>query len=453
MRKYFLLCLILLGAWVLAQGDSYTFPRIKSTITVPISIPLSEVTSLINKSVYGVLYEDNSYTDNNNDQFKVRVEKDGNIDIAALKGNKLLISIPLKIWAEQGYGTLGMYMYQDTDFKVIMNFITTIETNPNWTLKTKTVSNGFDWTSKPVLDYGAVKIPISSVIESTLTKKQSGFTGLIDQKIKESFDLKPYLLLIWNNFNDPINISEDYNTWLKVSPQTVYISPLKIYFDVIKMTVGLDMYSETFIGQKPLPNSAISQFPNYQLKEQIPTIFDLKTTANVSYTDATALAKLQFLNQEFELSSEKSKVKITDINVHGEGSYIVIEAQTEGAVNGISIIKGIPYYDATKNKIALKETDFKLKTKSIFKKTIAVLFEGKIKKMIEADYGIPMQDIIQESKKNLTISFNKEYYPGIFLQGKVLDFKPSQVLLTQNHMTIVIDTQANLQLKVLGLNF
>lgn len=38
---------------------------------------------------------------------------------------------------------------------------------------------------KPVLDYGKVKIPISSLIESTLTKQQQKFTGVIDQQVKE----------------------------------------------------------------------------------------------------------------------------------------------------------------------------------------------------------------------------------------------------------------------------
>ncbi len=449
-----LIFLILTSGFLSAQTDEiYTFPKVKSHLTVPISIPVSEVNRLINNSVTGVLYEDNSYTDNDNDQFKVRVEKSDKIKLTALKENRFLIEVPLKIWAEQGYGGMGYYAYQDTNFNVVMKFISSVEFKPDWKLETKTKTHGFDWTVKPVLDYGKVKIPISSLIEETLTEQQSKFTSVIDEKIKESFDLKPYLLMVWNNFSAPINVSEEYNTWLKLTPDKVYMSPVKIFSDYIQATVGLDLFSETFIGHIPLPSPLQVTFPNYTLKEDLASDFNLKTTANVSYTKATELARAQFLNQEFVLTSEKNKVKITDVKVYSEDFYIVIEAQTEGEVTGTSIIKGIPVYDPVKQKIVLSKIDFKLKTKNLFQKTVAALFEGKIRRTIGEEYGIPMDELISASKKSLTESFNKEYYPGIFLKGRVVNLYPSQILLFNNYMTVVIDTDANLQMKVDGLSF
>lgn len=446
--------LVLISGFLSAQTDKiYTFPKIKSHLTVPISIPVSEVNRLINNSVTGVLYEDNSYTDNDNDQFKVRVEKSDKIKLTALKENRFLIEVPLKIWAEQGYGGMGYYAYQDTNFNVVMKFISSVEFKSDWKLETQTQTHGFDWTVKPVLDYGKVKIPISSLIEETLTEQQAKFTSVIDEKIKESFDLKPYLLMVWNNFSAPINVSEEYNTWLKLTPDKVYMSPVKIFSDYIQATVGLDLFSETFIGHIPLPSPLQVTFPNYTLKEKLASDFNLKTTANVTYTKATDLARTQFLNQEFVLTSEKNKVKITDVKVYSEDFYIVVEAQTEGEVTGTSIIKGIPVYDAVKQKIVLSKIDFKLKTKNLFQKTVATLFEGKIRRTIGEEYGIPMDELISASKKSLTESFNKEYYPGIFLKGRVVNLYPSQILLFNNYMTVVIDTDANLQLKVDGLSF
>ncbi len=444
---------VLISGFGFAQTETYTFPKIKSSISLPISVSVANINSLINNSVTGVLYEDNSYTDNNNDQFKVKVEKNGNLQLTALKENRFLIEVPLKIWAEQGYGGLGYYMYQDTNFNVVMKFITSVKFNTDWTLDTKTKTYGFEWRVQPVLDYGKVKIPISSLIEETLTEQQTKFTTVIDEKIKESFDLKPYLLTIWNQFNPPINISEEYNTWLKLTPQTVYMTPVVIYSDYIKATVGLDLYAETYIGSIPQTSPLLMNFPNYQQKDKIPSDFNIKTTANISFIDATNLAKAQFLNQEFVLTSEKNKVKITDVKVYAEDLYVVIEAQTTGEVTGTSIIKGFPVYDRTQQKIILTDIDFKLKTKNIFKKAIAALFEGKIKRMIGNEYGIPLTDLISASRKSLQESFNKEYYPGIHLKGNVIDLSPVQILLFPNNMTVVIDTKANLQIDVSGLNF
>ena len=439
---------------VFGQADEiYTFPKIKSRITVPISIPVQEVNNLINSSVTGVLYEDNSYTDNDNDQFKVRVEKSDKIKLTALKENRFLIEVPLKIWAEQGYGGMGYYAYQDTNFKVVMKFISSVDLKSDWTLVTQTRTHGFEWTVKPVLDYGTIKIPIASLIEETLNEQQAKFTQVIDDKIKESFDLKPYLLAVWNNFNAPVNISEEYNTWLKLTPETVYMSKLKIYSDFIQATVGLDLYSETFIGQIPLPSPLKMRCPNFIPKENLDADFNLKTTTNISFQQATELAKAQFLGQEFVLTSEKNKVKITDVKVYSEDLYLVIEAETTGEVTGTSYIKGFPVYDREKQKIVLTQIDFSLKTKNLFHKTVATLFERKIKNTIGEEYGIPMDELISTSKKSLTMSFNKEYYPGVFLRGRVFALFPSQILLFNHNLTVVIDTNARLEMRVDGLSF
>lgn len=431
----------------------YTLPKIKSNITLPVSLPVSEVNNLINQSVKGVLYEDQSYTDNNNDQFKVRVEKQGNIAIKALSNNRLMISVPLKIWAEKGYGTLGYYMYQDTNFNLIMNFITSLAATPDWKLNTKTTTAGFVWTQKPVLDYGKVKIPIASFIESVLKEQQNKFTTVIDQQIKSQFNLQPQLVMAWNQFSKPINVSQEYNTWLKISPQNTYMTPLQVFQDKIKTTVGIDLFSETFVGKMPLPTKDVTSIPNFVVKPDLQNIFNLQTTANISFDEATKIARQQFLNKEFPLNSEKNKVKVDDIKVYGEKENIVIEVKTQGGVTGTAFIKGKPAYDVQSHKIVLTQTDFNLKTKNFFQKALTVLFEGKIRKMIEKDYGIPLMDIENSSKKSLMESFNKEYYKGIRLQGNVIELKPTQFLISESYITVVIDTKAQLQMNISGLSF
>ena len=431
----------------------YTLPKIKSNITLPVSLPVSEINNLINQSVKGVLYEDQSYTDNNNDQFKVRVEKQGNIAIKALSNNRLMISVPLKVWAEKGYGTLGYYMYQDTNFNLIMNFITSLAVTPDWKLSTKTTTAGFVWTQKPVLDYGKVKIPIASFIESVLKEQQNKFTTVIDQQIKSQFNLQPQLVMAWNQFSKPINVSQEYNTWLKISPQNTYMTPLQVFQDKIKTTVGIDLFSETFVGKMPLPTKDVTSIPNFVVKPDLQNIFNLQTTANISFDEATKIARQQFLNKEFPLNSEKNKVKVDDIKVYGEKENIVIEVKTQGGVTGTAFIKGKPAYDVQGHKIVLTQTDFNLKTKNFFQKALTVLFEGKIRKMIEKDYGIPLMDIENSSKKSLMESFNKEYYKGIRLQGNVIELKPTQFLISESYITVVIDTKAQLQMNISGLSF
>ena len=120
--KYFFLTIFfsILG---FSQTKTYQFPKIPSSVSIPVNLPISEIQRLVNQQITGVLYEDQDFENNNSDQLKTKVEKDGNIAIKALTNNRLMFSVPLKIWAEKGLGTLGVYTYQETNFKVAMNFM------------------------------------------------------------------------------------------------------------------------------------------------------------------------------------------------------------------------------------------------------------------------------------------------------------------------------------------
>ena len=449
MRLSFLL--IFFTIFGFSQTETYQFPKIPSSVSIPVNLPISEIQRLVNQQITGVLYEDQDFTNNNNDQLKTKIEKDGNITIKALTNNRLMFSVPLKIWAEKGLGTLGVYTYQETNFKVIMNFISSLDFQQNWSLKTNTTTAGFVWKEKPVLDFGKVKIPLSSIIEGILRKQQKEFTNVIDAQIQQKMNMQPYLVMAWNQFAAPIQVSEEYNTWLKITPQTVKMSPLEVYADKIKSTISIDLFSETFTGIKPSPNPTVIAIPNYISAQNLGNNFVMKTTANIPFTEANAIAKKQFQGKEFDVN--KDKIKVENIKIYPENELVVMEIQTSGKVNGTSFIKGNLVYDAVKHKIGFTKTDFKLKTKNIFQKLATSLFEGKIVRMIEQDYGIPLLDIENASKKSIEESFNKEYHAGLKLQGKVLNLKPSQFIVNQDYITAVIDINANLNLKIEGLSF
>lgn len=448
--------IVLLAAFINTFGQAgvdnqladYNFPKIKSSITMPVTIPLSELSNMINASVKDLIYQDDSYTDNNNDQFKVKVWKTRPIRLVGGTNQNLLIEVPLKIWAEKGIGTLGVYTYQNTTFETVMSFNTTVNFRNNWTITTSTRPNGFRWVTKPVLDYGRIQIPITSVVEKSLREQQEKFCKTIDQQMATQLNFQQYAVMAWNTFLQPFNISEEYNTWLKISPVGVNLTPLKFYGNQINTTLGIDIYSETFTGSKPAASSPVTTAANFNFSPTVADNFILQTTANIPFTEASNMARKTFLNKEFDIRD--SKVKVTDVRVYGIDSRIVIEAQTEGYIKGTSIISGIPVYDETKRKIVLSDTKFKLKTTNILQKTASLLFQGKIVKMIEEEYGIPTQELEETSRKSIEDAFNKEYYKGLKMSGKVFNLKPGKILMNNTGITAVINTNAALKLVVNG---
>ncbi len=411
---------------------------------MPVTIPLSEISNMVNASVKDLIFQDDSYTDNNNDQFKVKVWKTRPIRLVGDTNGNIMIEVPLKIWAEKGIGTLGIYSYQQTTFETVMYFKTAVSLKNNWSVSTFTQPMGFKWVTKPVLDFGKIKIPITSLVETSLKEQQYNFCKTMDQQMASQLNFQEYAVLAWNAFSQPFNISEEYNTWLKITPVNVNITPLKFYGNQIDTNIGIDIFSETFTGTKPVSSQPVKAVMNFNSVPLLANEFLLQTTANIPFSEATNIARRMFQNKEYDVRN--SKVKITDIKVYKDENRIMIEAETEGYINGTSYISGIPVYDESKKKIVLSETKFKLKTNNILQKTATLLFRGKIVKMIEDEYGIPTDDIENSSKKSIEEAFNKEYYKGLQLNGKVFNLKPNQILLNDNGITAVIDTKANLKL-------
>ena len=455
MKKLFLLILIISSIFGFSQSPeiapTYVFPKIKSSITMPVKIPLSEISNMVNASVNDLIFEDNSYTDNDNDQFKVKVWKTKPIKIYGGTKNNLLIEVSLKIWAEKGIGTLGIYNYQNTTFETVMYFNTQLKVNNNWTIDTKTNANGFKWITKPVLDYGAIKVPITSLVETSLKEQQAKFCITIDEMMKDQLNFQQLAITSWNLFTEPFEVSEDFKTWLKITPISVNLTPLKFYGNQLETAIGIDVYSETFTGLKPPNSPTVGAIGNFNFVPNLANSFSLNTTANIPYEEATRIAEETFLNKEYDFREGKSKVKITAIKVYNEDDRLMIEAETSGAIDGISYISGIPIYDEFKQKIVLSDTKFKLKTKNIFQKTLALLFQKKITSMIEDEYGIPTSELELSSKSSIEAAFNKEYYKGLKINGQVFKLKPQQILLTPNGITAVILTEASMQLKLQGM--
>lgn len=224
--------------------------KIKSTIAVPIDIDYVDIERMLNQSVTGLIYEDNSYADNDQDEFKIKVWKKGNITIKPNTTNQLKISVPLKVWAEKGIGALGYVSYQATEFELILNFKTVFSIRPDWVIKTVTTPDGYTWVTKPVLKYKYVDVPITPIVANVLDKQHPMFAKKIDEQVVTALDMKPYALQVWNLLNTPFQLSEEYESWLTIRPSGVQMTPLKAQKNNIVSTIGLNVISETSVGKK-----------------------------------------------------------------------------------------------------------------------------------------------------------------------------------------------------------
>lgn len=437
-----------------APVEKYTIEKMvtkqTSTINIPFNLTMTEVENQINKSITGLIYEDNSYTDNDNDNFKCRVWKKNKIIFTGVQGNVFDYSVPLKIWAEKGIGALGFMSYQSTEFEMILKFSSTFGIQPDWSFQTITNANGFDWITKPAIKIGGVDVPITAVIGKIISNNHAMFARKIDESVKSNINIRPYVLKAWETASQPFLISEEYKTWLKVTPLDISMAPLVTVNKVIQSTINLKVITETNLGEKPIITK--SPLPNLKIAPQKESTFDMAILNEVPYVEATAIAKKMFVGQKYEFQDGKFKTEILGIDIYGSEDKLVIKADMKGSVKGTIFMKGIPVYDSTKKMIVLSNLDYDLKTKNVLVKAANWMIEGKLAKMFESKFGMPLTDLMKMAKTNVEETLSKPLSKGIKMDGEIQEIMPNKIYLTPTSMVIVVKTKGKLSLKIDGID-
>ena len=419
---------------------------LKSSLNIPISIPLSSIDAILNKSIAGIIYQDTLYGDHNPDDFKCKVWKAGNIKLTGLSNYQYNIAVPLKVWVDKGYGAFGLMNYQQLTFQMVMNFKITIALNPNWTVSTKTEPNGYAWVQRPVLDFKVIQIPVSPIVEKILDMNYKDIASKIDDKIKSYINLKKEVMDAWNQMASPILLSDSFNTWLKITPLLIKAVPIVQSNNVIYTTIGFDILTKTIVGEVPQKDPLVNNIPNLTYISALDRDFQLQNIAHISYAQATKIARDQFNGDTMAFSDGKYKLIIDDVQISPHQKRFLIQADVRGSLNGSVFIEGDPYYDSISKSVKMQNIEFDLKTKNIFKKSLAWLFEGVIEKKIQQNFEIPTKELMETTLQSTNQALNKKN-GMISTVGRLYSIEPTQLTLSEQYISIYLLLKGQLSIQ------
>lgn len=425
-----------------------------STLNVPVEMPVSELELQLNNSIKGLIYEDNSYEDDQ-DNLKARVWKLDRIRIVA-KDSTFLFEVPLKIWVSAGYkiSPLGITMsgYKDTEFSIRLRLISKIGISPSWQVHSDTYVDSYDWITEPNVKVGTFKIPIKAMVSRLLNRNFEKISSAIDEQINGTIDLKKYAEVAWNLARQPVLLSKEYDTWLVVQPSSVTMTPLLVSGNILRATIGVQAFTQTVTSvEKPTVPKA-SGLPQLQILDKVPGNFKIGLISLISYEEASRLASKNFSGKSYSFVKGQYTVQVTGIEMYGQNERLVIKVNLTGSINGYIYLKGVPYYDPATQMLSLKDLDYDLDTKNSIIRTANWLLQGKFSKMMENALVFPVGEQISSTRKIIQqLIKNYKVTDGIQLKGELSEIAPDRVYLTPKHLYSVVFAQGNVSLKVHGL--
>lgn len=414
-----------------------------SVLNIPVRIDKNELQKQVNAQLTGDFYKDDDMSD---DGLMVTAAKGGDIELE-LHEDEIFYRVPVNLQITKSLAVTNAY----ANGSIVLVFRTAYEIKRNWALETRTEVTEYRWTDKPRLKVGFVNIPVENIANLVLRRAENQLTRTIDEQVKKNLDLTKTLNDTWVQLHRPVEVSPDYRTWLLPNPQNLSLTRLKIDGDTLETNILVAVRPQISIGAQPETPLA-SELPAFNFSDDLENEeFRLKITTEIPFEEAEQIALTGLKGQSFSQGSRT--VTIQDIEIYGQGDKLVIGTETTGAYNGKIYLKGRPEFSEKRNRIELEDVDFDFSSKSFLLGSLAWIFKGKFKSLVQENIDFQLGYNLEMTKAQIADELQgKVLAPGVTLNGSVKDLAVSKVYITQEAIRLTVILEGDVAVNVGDLN-
>ncbi len=417
-----------------------------SFVSMPLEITLKEIEHQLNKTLNGQIYDDSNLKD---DKTEMKIWKTAPIKITE-KNGKIETILPLKIWSKFKYGTdfMGLNDTREINLNGTIKLVSSVSLS-NFKMNTVSTIENFEWNESPTISVSGKNVPITYIINPTLSIFKSKISKKIDEAIEKSADFKSYVLDILEKMSTPFLTSEQYQTWFKLIPIEVYVTDAVLSKTKINMNLGLKCNMQTMVGQQPkntFDRNSIAFKPVIKVPDKI--------TANIAaistYDSASRIITSNFKGKEFISGSRK--ITVQNVELWHKDNKIIIALGMTGSINGTIYLSGIPNYNSITKEIYFDQMDYVLSTKGLLTKTANWLLQGMILRKIQENCRYSIKENLDEGKKSM-LPYLNNYSPmkGVFVNGTMNDFEFEKIELTDKAIIAFITTTGKMNVLIDGM--
>lgn len=417
-----------------------------SYIGLPVTIKITDIQNVLNKTITGLIYTDSILTD---DDMEVKIWKAKPILLSQDK-EKIKTIVPVKIWLKYRYGTQFMGLNDTREFNLNGNIhITSSVALSNWQLKTSSTIEKIEWNESPTIQIAGKNVAITYIANPAISWFKTDIAKQIDELITKTCDFKPQVLDALKAVSTPYLVNSQFETWLALNPIELYATDALINQGTIYMNLGMKTTIRTVIGDKPSEKLNWNQLKITKVKN-IPSYFNGSIAAVSSYKSASRIVTANFKGETF--TSGSKKVIIENVELWQKKEKIIIALTMNGSLNGTIYLSGIPKFSSEKQEIYFDHLDYVLDTKNVLHQSASWLLNGLILKKIQENCRYSIANDIENGKKTLK-TFLSNYSPikGVYVNGELENLTFDKFDLLNNALVSFINTSGSLAVTIDGL--
>ena len=435
-------------------------PVLRSTLAVPIEIPVDEISALVNKVVRQDLY---SVRDKRLKKGILRfrldmdVRRNGLISTGTRNG-KIINSLPL---IAEGRVRVPPGIWRSFSTTFVVHASTDVGLNEDWSTEARTYG-AFTWQTAPSIKLAGIKISVKGTAEKALAQQLAKVAPRIDRIIEERVNLRRRVDRIWESLSEPLSVSKTPPVWLTIRPMETYFSPGVSRNDTLVFGLQLHAFVETIVGDKPKIPAQDSLPPLHPLPDSLAADttygFQVNLPVSITYDDARVLLAKAVADKDYEVK-EAVAVNVSEIDLYGHGEALVARVdfsadvtdtflQTKGRV----FLTGLPVYDAASQTIRVDSFDYDVHSYNVLAEAADWIFREDFLEQTRARLVFPLSDRLTTAKQRLEEALrDRPLGRHVILNGVIDELTPGALYLVDDGINVDVYARGRLSARVHSL--
>lgn len=398
-----------------------------SSFNVGIETTAGDIGTMLNRMVPKELYKGSTKTKG----VTVDILRTAPITVSAADGF-IFLTVPTSM-------SLSYGIFQTPALASNLKFKLNARVTPEWKLVAELYYLGLSDLLAEEVGIGTLSIKPRSVVDGVTQPIQASLSELISNKLNEKFPLKTQVARVWDLAQKPILLDKNYNAWLSISPQEVRLYPLYAQKNRVRVSVGLNSYAEMVVGPQPALRPPVP-LPGLKLAHGVNPNFRVALNTDLFYRDIRTIAQPLLLNRE--LGSDGKSVRLTDLDIYGNGDRLMVKVATAGDLEGTFYLTCRPVFDPRTNVFSVEDVDFDMQTKSLLLQSAGWFLQGAIRNTIREKLTMDLTPRVAEAQNMASKAMaSVKLADNLVLNGSIKKLKLNDLMVQKDKISIQVHAE------------
>ena len=427
-----------------------------SSVTLPITVPLSGVQAAANArvpAVFAKVDQEQSFLGG-----LVSVNLTGTVTRAGAitvkpDGDALLVSVPIRAEMHAAPGGVGSVLARDFGGSATVTLRVKPFVTPDWQAGAD-IKGEYAWTDPLSVELmQGVKVSVQSLVDSQVRSQLDRVAADVSRAVREGAQLRQRAGTLWAKVQQPWVLPAPEPAFALVNPVNVTVTPFRFTPDALKLTLGTTFNLKAGLGRAPAVTSV--PLPALNVRDAIPDGVDLTVPVLLPFDELSRMATAYAARETVTLPVPTSPtVQATRVTVKPAGPklLVTVQVQVRGPlglkVNATVDVTGTPKLDATGRTVTLAGVTVRTRREGLSGKVISLLADARAQAYVTRAARFDLTPHLEKARAQAQAKLPMTPTPGLQLGGTVGPLKLTGLMVQPQNLIVQAAATGQLQVRV-----